>query len=183
MDPASKQGKEPTDPQALRKQLQIAIMERDELQKDVETLCMQASGGGSMWDGSAFVLSERMYSAEAEVRKLKREAIDLADERDGLTDQVVEVGRPPAPAPAAPGAAAAAAAFDCPAVARPGERAGASRRSSGPPARGVELAAWACHGARAAPPLPPTCSSSPQCTCPAPSRCPSPPAPARPARR
>jgi hypothetical protein len=95
MDP-SKQSKEPAEPQALvrhlRKQLKIVTMERDDLQKDVETLCMQTSGGGSMWDGSAFVLSERMYSAEAEVRKLKRELIDLADERDGLSDQVVEVG-------------------------------------------------------------------------------------------
>jgi hypothetical protein len=109
--------REPTEPERLikhlRKQLQGVTLERDDLQKDVESLCMQVGGGGAMWDGNSYVLSERLASAEGQVRKLKRDLIDLGDERDGYMDQVVEVGqsrRWPAPASCLRASRAAAAA-------------------------------------------------------------------------
>jgi hypothetical protein len=73
----------------LRKQLQQATLERDELQRDVENLCLTTSG--SMWDGSSFVLSERLFSSEAEVRQLKRDMLELSEERDTYSEQAVEV--------------------------------------------------------------------------------------------
>ena len=52
----------------LEKQLAKAEKERDDLARDVEALCMQS--GSSIFDGS-MVLSERIFSAEKELSKVK----------------------------------------------------------------------------------------------------------------
>ena len=57
------------DVKALRKQLTRLTLERDELQRDVENLCMQGSGN-SIFDSSS-VLSERIYSTEQELSRAK----------------------------------------------------------------------------------------------------------------
>ena len=52
----------------LEKQLAKAEKERDDLARDVEALCMQS--GSSIFDGS-MVLSERIFSAEKELSRVK----------------------------------------------------------------------------------------------------------------
>jgi hypothetical protein len=47
--------------QELEKQLAAVTLERDELQRDVETMCLQGTGT-SIFDSSSF-LSERIYAA------------------------------------------------------------------------------------------------------------------------
>lgn len=57
------------DVKELAKQLARVTQERDELQRDLENLCLQG-GGNSIFDSSS-VLSERIYSTEKELSKTK----------------------------------------------------------------------------------------------------------------
>ncbi len=68
----------------LEKQLSKVTLQRDELQRDVETLCMQGSGN-SIFDSSS-VLSERIYSNEQEISKSQLEAV--TEERDNLREDL-----------------------------------------------------------------------------------------------
>lgn len=74
------------DVKALRKQLTRLTLERDELQRDVENLCMQGSGN-SIFDSSS-VLSERIYSTEQELSRAKAQLAGLVSERDGLREDL-----------------------------------------------------------------------------------------------
>ena len=68
----------------LEKQLSKVTLQRDELQRDVETLCMQGSGN-SIFDSSS-VLSERIYANEQEISKTRSQLEAVTEERDNLRE-------------------------------------------------------------------------------------------------
>lgn len=70
----------------LEKQLSKVTLQRDELQRDVETLCMQGSGN-SIFDSSS-VLSERIYSNEQEISKTRSQLEAVTEERDNLREDL-----------------------------------------------------------------------------------------------
>lgn len=70
----------------LEKQLSKVTLQRDELQRDVETLCMQGSGN-SIFDSSS-VLSERIYANEQEISKTRSQLEAVTEERDNLREDV-----------------------------------------------------------------------------------------------
>lgn len=70
----------------LEKQLSKVTLQRDELQRDVETLCMQGSGN-SIFDSSS-VLSERIYANEQEISKTRSRLEAVTEERDHLREDL-----------------------------------------------------------------------------------------------
>lgn len=70
----------------LEKQLIKVTLQRDELQRDVETLCMQGSGN-SIFDSSS-VLSERIYANEQEISKTRSQLEAVTEERDNLREDL-----------------------------------------------------------------------------------------------
>lgn len=70
----------------LEKQLSKVTLQRDELQRDVETLCMQGSGN-SIFDSSS-VLSERIYANEQEISKTRSQLEAVTEERDHLREDL-----------------------------------------------------------------------------------------------
>ena len=70
----------------LEKQLSKVTLQRDELQRDVETLCMQGSGN-SIFDHSS-VLSERIYANEQEISKTRSQLEAVTEERDHLREDL-----------------------------------------------------------------------------------------------
>lgn len=70
----------------LEKQLSKVTIQRDELQRDVETLCMQGSGN-SIFDSSS-VLSERIYANEQEISKTRSQLEAVTEERDNLREDL-----------------------------------------------------------------------------------------------
>ena len=75
----------------LEKQLAKIQRERDDLAKDVEFLCAQSNS--SIFD-SSMVLSERVYSAEKELSKLKGQVSKIAVEEMILSISPPVVLRP-----------------------------------------------------------------------------------------
>lgn len=69
----------------LEKRLSQVTLERDELQRDVESFCMQGSGG--IFDSSS-VLSERIYSNEKELSKTRSQLDAVSEERDNLKEDL-----------------------------------------------------------------------------------------------
>ena len=70
----------------LEKRLSQVTLQRDELQRDVESLCMQGSGG-SIFDSSS-VLSERIFSNEKELSKIRSQLDTVTEERDNLREDL-----------------------------------------------------------------------------------------------
>ena len=70
----------------LEKKLSQVTLQRDELQRDVESLCMQGSGG-SIFDSSS-VLSERIFSNEKELSKTRSQLDAVTEERDNLREDL-----------------------------------------------------------------------------------------------
>lgn len=66
--------------------LSTVQQERDDLQRDVESLCLQQSG--SMWS-SSYVLSERLSGLEKELSKYKYQLARLTQERDNLKEDII----------------------------------------------------------------------------------------------
>eukprot|EP00951_Prasinocladus_malaysianus_P035236 scaffold361592_cov51-Prasinocladus_malaysianus.AAC.1 len=73
----------------LRKQLESLKEENQLLMRDVENMCLQNTGG-SMFDGS-FVVSERIYSLEADLSKAKSELKTVTAERNSMREDIAEL--------------------------------------------------------------------------------------------
>eukprot|EP00884_Botryococcus_braunii_P015731 jgi/Botrbrau1/2841/Bobra.0125s0048.3 len=71
----------------LQKELATVKAERDDLEKDVENLCMQ-NGNASIFSRSA-VLSERIYSTDKELSKAKKQLETVTAERDSLREDLL----------------------------------------------------------------------------------------------
>lgn len=69
----------------LEAALRSVERERDELATDVERLCLQS--GSSMFDPT-YLLTERLHSAENEVKQHRQQVSTLKDERDALIEKL-----------------------------------------------------------------------------------------------
>ena len=70
----------------LEKQLSKVTLQRDELQRDVESFCMQGAGN-SIFDSSS-VLSERIYANEKEISRTRSQLEAVTEERDNLREDL-----------------------------------------------------------------------------------------------
>ncbi|KAK9828250.1 hypothetical protein WJX74_005694 [Apatococcus lobatus] len=70
----------------LRLELKRVSQHRDELERDVENLCMQNDSSGIF--SSSLIVSERIYSTEKELSKTKSQLEAVLGERDSLRDDL-----------------------------------------------------------------------------------------------
>ena len=70
----------------LRQQLKRVSQHRDELERDVENLCMQNDSSSIF--SSSMIVSERIFSTEKELSKTKSQLEAVLGERDSLRDDL-----------------------------------------------------------------------------------------------
>lgn len=70
----------------LRQELKRVSQHRDELERDVENLCMQNDSSSIF--SSSLIVSERIYSTEKELSKTKSQLEAVLGERDSLRDDL-----------------------------------------------------------------------------------------------
>lgn len=71
----------------LERQVAQLLQEKEDLQRDVENLCLSA---GSNMFSSSYVLSERIYSAEKELSLVKSQLTKVMQERDNFKEDIVQ---------------------------------------------------------------------------------------------
>ena len=81
------------DGESMRKQVTLlthklaqALAERDDLARDVESLCMETTANTTF--SSSSVLRERIFAAEKDVSRTKAELLEATGERDGLREDL-----------------------------------------------------------------------------------------------
>ncbi len=70
----------------LRQELKRVSQHRDDLERDVENLCMQNDSSSVF--SSSLIVSERIYSTEKELSKTKSQLDAVLGERDSLRDDL-----------------------------------------------------------------------------------------------
>lgn len=73
----------------LEKKLAKTIIERDDLARDVEALCMETTANTTF--SSSSVLRERIFATEKEMLRTKQELITVTAERDSLREDLQEI--------------------------------------------------------------------------------------------
>lgn len=73
----------------LEKKLAKTIIERDDLARDVEALCMETTANTTF--SSSSVLRERIFATEKDMLRTKQELITVTAERDSLREDLQEI--------------------------------------------------------------------------------------------